>query len=54
MNIDTAAIVNVVLDLSALGALALVCRIPFCRALQTVVAAAPAQRSQDVRRPRAA
>jgi hypothetical protein len=54
MSISTAAIVNVVLDLSALGALALVCRVPFSGAFQTVVAATPERPSQDVRRQRAA
>jgi hypothetical protein len=54
MNISTAAIVNVVLDLSALGAFALVCRIPFRRAFQTAVAVAPTRTSHAEREQRAA
>jgi hypothetical protein len=51
MSISTAAIVNVVLDISALGALAFVCRVPFRRAFQSAVVvasvhAAPAEREQ--------
>lgn len=49
MNISTAAIVNVVLDLSALGALVLVCRIPLRRAFLTPVVAAPERPSQEER-----
>jgi hypothetical protein len=54
MTVSTAAIVNAVLDLSALGALALVCRIPFRRAFQTAVAVAHAHSSQAEREQRAA
>lgn len=53
MPIST-AIVNVVLDVSALGALALVCRIPFRRAFHTAVDVAPAHTSQAEREQRAA
>jgi hypothetical protein len=54
MTISTAAIINVALDLSALGALALVCRIPFRRAVQSAVVGAPAHASQAEREQRAA
>jgi hypothetical protein len=51
MSISTAAIVNVVLDTAALGALAFVCRVPLRRAFQSTVAvahihASPAEREQ--------
>ena len=49
MSISTAAIVNVVLDLSALGALALICRIPFRPAFRTAVAVAPVHVAQAER-----
>jgi hypothetical protein len=54
MTVSTAAIVNVVLDIAALGALALICRIPFRRAFQTAVAVAPVHSSQAEREQRAA
>jgi hypothetical protein len=54
MSISTAAIVNVVLDASALGALAFVCRIPFRRAFQTAVVVAPAYAAPVEREQRAA
>jgi hypothetical protein len=54
MSISTAAIVTGALDISALGALALVCRIPFRRAFQTAVVVVPAHASQAQREQRAA
>jgi hypothetical protein len=43
MSVSTAVIANVVLDVAALGTLALVCRVPFLRALQRVTAVTTAQ-----------
>ena len=54
MSISTALIANVVLDISALGALALICRIPFGRAFQTAATVAPAYVQQDELEQRAA
>ena len=43
MSVSNAVIANVVLDVAALGTLALVCRVPFLRALKRVTAVTPAQ-----------
>jgi hypothetical protein len=43
MSVSTAVIAIVALDAAALGALALVCRVPFLRALERVAAVPPAQ-----------
>ena len=54
MSISTALIVNVVLDATALGALALICRVPLRRTFPTAVAVAPVYVQQDEREQRAA
>ena len=54
MSISTALIVNLVLDATALGALALICRIPFRRAFQTAAAVTPLHVQHDEREQRAA
>ena len=48
MSASTAVIVNAALGLSALGALAFVCRMPFRRGFETavVLAAAPAPQAE--------
>ena len=43
MSLSNAVIANVVLDVAGLGTLALVCRVPFLRALKRVTAVTPAQ-----------
>jgi hypothetical protein len=54
MSISTAAIVNVVLDIAALGALAFVCRVPFRRAFQSAAVVAPVRAAPAAERERRA
>ena len=42
MSVSTAVLANVVLDAAALGTLALVCRVPFHRAVERVKTVTPA------------